>query len=264
MSKANLQDYKDHLAEFFKETEKKVVDGREQNLAEFGGKRLLHSGAAIKGGAASLERVIYEAIDTLAEEIPHWVGEGLSDTDARQETGAFLNDLVEKLASPENAYRVGTRAMGTESVADALDDLVTQTKEKLKAKVRKIELGVGPPEPKAQTVNTINADLIQGAIQQAGANSSQIANSSFSKTELSAAIDLLMRAIEDQDLKAAVSPDIDTIRAQLTKPEPNGNIIQEAGKSVRTIVEGAIGGAAGSGLANALPSAIQAFTSALG
>ena len=41
-----------------------------------------------------------------------------------------------------------------------------------------------------------------------------------------------------------------TIEAQLTQDEPNPIIVREAGKSLRTIVEGAVGGAVGTALSN--------------
>jgi hypothetical protein len=54
--------------------------------------------------------------------------------------------------------------------------------------------------------------------------------------------------------------DVETIRAQLQKPSPSRLIIQEAGRSLRNVVEGMTGGM----LAPAVTTAAAALWSALG
>jgi hypothetical protein len=45
-----------------------------------------------------------------------------------------------------------------------------------------------------------------------------------------------------EDIRTEIMADIDTIRAQLAKPSPNITIVQEAGKSVRNVLEGIAAG----------------------
>ena len=47
--------------------------------------------------------------------------------------------------------------------------------------------------------------------------------------------------LSDDDIEIATT-DIKTVQAQAKSPRPNGNIITESLKSLRTIFEGAIGG----------------------
>jgi hypothetical protein len=81
-----------------------------------------------------------------------------------------------------------------------------------------------------------------GQVQQGTKNSSQVAVDSFNSTDLTKAIDDLaaefLRAPEKPTRIAEIEADIATIRAQLAKPEPSKSILQEAGSSLRKLVEG--------------------------
>jgi hypothetical protein len=66
------------------------------------------------------------------------------------------------------------------------------------------------------------------------------------------------------DTLADLSADISTIRAQLAKSSPNKGIIQEAGKSMRNIVEGIVGGMLTTPVTTGVMTAAAMLWSALG
>jgi hypothetical protein len=99
------------------------------------------------------------------------------------------------------------------------------------------------------TYNTIHIQQMQGgAIAQAGPHSTQQQTITYNQqdfAELLKAIDILERHIDELRLDDAGKSDaqaqVDTIKAQL-RTKPNQIIIREAGKSLRSITEGIIGG----------------------
>ena len=98
--------------------------------------------------------------------------------------------------------------------------------------------------------------MIGGAIQQGTTGSTQ--NVTI-KIDLQAAQDAIAQAEEalksetaNPEILASISADLDTIKAQLRKPEPSTSVLVEAGRSLRTIAEGAAAGVLGSKLTTAL------------
>jgi len=94
-----------------------------------------------------------------------------------------------------------------------------------------------------------------GGIQQAGPHSTQhqtITYNSQELAELRQAIEILEQHIDELKLDAAANrkalAQVGTIKAQLTDDKPSPFIIMEAGKSLRNITEGVIGGLLASGI----------------
>jgi hypothetical protein len=97
------------------------------------------------------------------------------------------------------------------------------------------------------THNTINAKQIIGSpIQQASPHATQSAHLTFNVETAREALKAFETAIQNARLPAEtlaeLTPDIETIRAQLAKPSPSKLIIQEAGRSIRNVCEGIAGG----------------------
>jgi hypothetical protein len=107
--------------------------------------------------------------------------------------------------------------------------------------------------PPAQTIN-IGTNQ-NSPIQQIGSGASGVQNvrQEMSKTDLHAIVDLYRRHVDELNLDAATRRRADaqvaTIHAQL-QDEPDPTVIRAAGKSLRTIIEGAIGSALGNVAAN--------------
>jgi hypothetical protein len=106
-----------------------------------------------------------------------------------------------------------------------------------------------PPGFGSVTYNTLNIGHMEGGgIQLAGAHSTQhqtITYNSQDLDDLRQAIDILENRIDELNLDAAAKrkalAQVGTLKAQLSD-EPNPIIIKEAGRTLRNITEGAIGG----------------------
>ena len=105
-----------------------------------------------------------------------------------------------------------------------------------------------PPGFGSVTYNTVHIHHMQGgAIQQAGAHSTQhqtITYNSKDLVDLQQAIEILSQRIDELNLDAATKNNalaqVDTIKAQLSADKPIPTILTEAGRSLRNITEGAI------------------------
>lgn len=88
--------------------------------------------------------------------------------------------------------------------------------------------------------------MLGGAIQCNSPSATQIVSTSVNVDDAKAALAAFEIAIAevrlDKDAAASLKGDIDTIRAQLSKAHPSNSILQEAGRSVRNVVEGIVGG----------------------
>jgi hypothetical protein len=113
-----------------------------------------------------------------------------------------------------------------------------------------------PPGFGSVTYNTVHIHHMQGgAIQQAGAHSAQhqtITYNSKDLDDLRQAIEILEKHIDELNLHAAAKRkalvQVDTLKAQLGDDEPNPTILKEAGRTLRNITEGAIGGVIATGV----------------
>lgn len=94
----------------------------------------------------------------------------------------------------------------------------------------------------------------QSPLQHISAGAHGVQNTSYSVNDLQSIVELYRRHIDELQLEPALRRKADaqvaTIEAQLID-QPDPTIIQAAGKSLKTIIEGAIGGAAGNALASA-------------
>jgi hypothetical protein len=85
-----------------------------------------------------------------------------------------------------------------------------------------------------------------GLLQQGTRHSHQSASNSFDREGAQAALTSFTEALKTLSLPADKLTDLqanlDTVRAQLAKPAPSLSIIQEAGRSVRNLIEGVMAG----------------------
>jgi hypothetical protein len=96
--------------------------------------------------------------------------------------------------------------------------------------------------------NTFHIHNMGGGVQVAGSHSTQYQTTTYNSqdlADLSQAIDILAQHIDELKLDDAAKrkalAQVNTIKAQLSD-EPNPTIIREAGRTLRSITEGAIGG----------------------
>jgi hypothetical protein len=110
-----------------------------------------------------------------------------------------------------------------------------------------------PPQNPATTIHI--GENYNSPIQQisAGAHGTQATTYTITNSQLRAAIDTYKKHADELSLdpgaRRRADAQIATIEAQL-QDEPDPTIVKSAGKSLKKIIEGAIGGAAGNVLAN--------------
>src|SRR5690606_1824011 len=131
----------------------------------------------------------------------------------------------------------------------ALNGIVAQAKTRILARVREFELGTDRdrnPRPTSVT-NIVHARDIVGGIQQAGGDAVQANSVNLSAESIGVALEhLKLRVLAAvPSVAAEIEPDAVSVRGQLSKSEPNSVIVQEAGRSIRTVIEGAAGGVIG-------------------
>jgi hypothetical protein len=105
------------------------------------------------------------------------------------------------------------------------------------------------------TYNTINIQHMEGSsIQQAGSHSTQVQSVAYGQQDfdnLKRALDLMEQYFDQLQLDAASArtarAQIGTLKAQLTD-EPNPTILKEAGKTLRNVTEGVVGGLISAGV----------------
>lgn len=118
-------------------------------------------------------------------------------------------------------------------------------------------LTFSPTERAAAAAATQNVANFYGPVsgihvQQAGHNSLQVATALPEPKALAAFLDQVRHELPklklDADVQAELDAEIDTLTVQAKSPRPKAPIIKEGLRSVRSILEGAAGGAAGQAL----------------
>jgi hypothetical protein len=158
-----------------------------------------------------------------------------------------------------------------ETSLSGVDHIVTEQcaalDKRLDFLLRQFDVGLfNPTEPEGPAVaqNYISIGHMTGSnIQQASPGAKQTLEFNLNIETIKKALTTFESAVTSaslpSDTLADVRADVDTIRAQLAKPSPSKVIIQEAGKSLRNVVEGIAGGM----LTPAVTSAAAALWSAL-
>jgi len=226
----------------------------------------LHSSRAVILTIEAVKKEFDVGIEKALGELRRTIRTTKLDRDElRQATMQCLMNFAEsaKAITGADQFRTMVRAgeidkrLGARAEIDKRLELFDQD---LQFMMRQFDVGLfNPQEPEVpQASNAININkMIGGAIQQGSPHATQIAEINVSAARAALA---KFEAALPQETKSQAMPDIQTIRAQLSKPKPSHVIIQEAGKSLRNIVEGI-----GAGLmAPALATAALALWSALG
>lgn len=198
------------------------------------------------------------------------VGELESMRGAGKNAGTFIMYFPKKLeaelmASMEMAFQPALFISGAQihGILDAVRNLVLDWSLKLEAAGVLGENMTFSREEKDRAANsvmyqienqTVIHNMSQSQVQQGTTGSTQIFQGP--PVDMHAVMTLVkeLRALLPEsglapDDQAEVEADLSTIEAQSKSPRPRSQIIKEALRSVRTVLEGATGGAAGAGLA---------------
>jgi hypothetical protein len=185
----------------------------------------------------------------------------LEPADLRQATLQCLaNFMIEAKALIGSAKFRGFPSVTIDENERSLDQHLTFV-------TRQFDVGFfQPEEPQVPQVhNAINIGAMTGStIQQGSPGAKQSVQFSLTVESARTALDAFEKAIQGvripPDILGEIVADVQTIKAQLSKPAPSMAIVQEAGRSLRAIVEGVAAGL----LTSPVIAAAPALWSALG
>lgn len=267
LSDAQEPDLFEYLAIRRTEFEQMLRDGRNRVLAQASARGTLQSGGTHKLCVGSMEQMFDEYVTDLSGLIDRWAGEQLPEKRIREIITGHLRQAVEELATAETACGALNRGI-REGTLDAINGIVSQTKTRVLARVRQFELGADRPLSVAPSalVQIVHAHNIIGGVMQAGGEATQVNTVQLSAETIGASLDhlLILLAETAPELRAEIEHDAATIQSQLKKTDPNPTIVQEAGRSIRTVLEGAAGGVLATAMTPGLAQAITAFGAAIG
>ncbi len=181
------------------------------------------------------------------------------------------NELRQRTIERLNQYAAAMKAIMPRSEASILPGYITEQfaalDDHLQFSVRQYDVGFFmPSEPEVPQVSnaiTIN-EMNNSVVQQGSPGATQSQNITIRIDEAKAAIAAIEAGVGELSLVAEkfsdLQSDIATIKAQLVKGTPSHSILGEAARSVRNIIEGAVGGM----LTPALTSALAALGKATG
>jgi hypothetical protein len=139
--------------------------------------------------------------------------------------------------------------------------------------LRQFDVGILEPAepempPMARNYINISGTITGSTIAQASPGAKQSVEFNLNVETVNKALAAFETAVTSASLPpdtlAELTADIGTIRAQLAKSRPNQGIIQEAGKSLRNVVEGIVGGMLTAPVTTAVTTAAAMLWSALG
>ena len=267
MSDAQEVDFQQHLDRRLPNLALDLRKAREQVLANAASKGTLNGGPELKQGVSAMETTISDYLAETISLADRWSGPALPFDRARAMIVAHLSSVITDHATTETAYRVGTRRPPDGALRE-MEALVRQAKARLELRLKEFELGADRdrnPRPVSVT-NIVHATNIIGGVQQAGGAAIQANTVSLSAEVIGASLDHLLAHLVDapQELLTELEPDAATIRSQLAKADPNPTIVQESGRTIRNVIEAAVGGALGNAMSPGIAQALAAFSAAIG
>jgi hypothetical protein len=208
----------------------------------------LRSGATAKMVLSAARDSLDEGTNKLLADLQHFADNSDLDRDElRQITGGHCESLTEITLGVAQAAidRLGIGGAAQAFVDEMKEDMHRSTSRKM----RQFDIGLWHERVKAGggvTSNTINAESINGPIQQGSHGSIQQVSQNIELGALPTAVATFEATLSECPPSAMVNDlraDIATLKSQLTKAQPNKGILQEVGKSIRSITEGITAGA---------------------
>jgi hypothetical protein len=171
-----------------------------------------------------------------------------------QSTKLHPKQLRDSTVNELENFRLQLEAIGREKsnvVQGGMEAFVdresTKLRDDLRYMIRQFDVGFFQPsqgEAKMTTNNTISVHSLVGNISQSSPNSTQSTNIDVGdlRNALVSFSEAIKRAALPSEKLDEILSDVATIHAQLSKQSPSGGIIQEAGKSIRNVIEGIAAG----------------------
>lgn len=187
----------------------------------------------------------------------------LDPGELRQHTGQRLSNFV-------NGMEAIARTAEARLMPNYPKDQVAAMNRHLQFVLRQFDVDFFPNEPEVPHVsNTMNIDtMINSAVQQGSPGATQSQSVVINVDEAKAAMAVIEAHYGDLNLPAEklsdLQNDLTTIKAQLAKATPLHSIVCEGVRSIRNVVEGAIGGMLTPGIAPVINAALVALGKATG
>ena len=229
--------------------QQKLAADKSAILAKHSAAGRLRSGATLKAIAEAFEMNLLEFCkDTFAHTQSWRSVEGLDEKTLRSWTSKFLREVMATVPEPNYVSYGGPLK---ESADDAVETLVDGSKAKANVEIQNFELGVGNPSAATSPNYVVNAHTIIGGVQQGTVGSTQSNVVEISVIDVTQALQQIvteLAATGRGDVAHAIQADVETLKVQLAKPEPNRTILREAAGSVKSVIEGALGGIIGTAM----------------
>lgn len=227
--------------------------------AKHAAKGLLNSGGTVKLTIDAVRDVVERTADNvLGQLVQAAQSSGLDPIELRKVVQEELEEFVRRARNatkPEQLQRMaGGVASRNQAISDRLDEIDAIVSKKLR------HFDQGFFRPAAQSVpqfthnTTTVGTMIGGVIQQSGLGSTQAATTSvgINVTEALSAIEVLEATLASaamvEEARAEVEAEFATLKAQLKKRSPSSVVLKETFRSLRNVVEGAVGGVGASAL----------------
>jgi hypothetical protein len=242
-----IQDYSNWLAYHLD----KAIDRARRAISQVES-RTLAGGSYMSGRTVGLvfdaaDEEMERGIDAALGELKRGVNRDLLDHDLlREATEKALRAFAEMMRTLVRA----NRWEGLGKVKDVVDRRLAGFDARVDFALHQFDVGhLDPVEPEIPLTmgNSINIGVMAGGAVQQGTNQSNqtlsvTINFSDARDALVAFEKALVEEPPSRELLAEIKPELDTIKAQLAKPSPSVAILTEAGRTLRTIIEGAAGG----------------------
>ncbi|MGN6597594.1 hypothetical protein [Sphingopyxis terrae] len=265
MSQATAEQFRSYLDQQRTELDDQIDRARNAALARASGFGTPLGSAAYKFCSNAARETLTDYLTRISDMIGRWHGPSLTEHDARSIVVQHLHATLDEIIRPEVVFKMGNRQQDADLAAfqPELDSM----KRSLQAKL--LEIGVGADRehnmPAGSVVNIVHAGSI-GNLQQAGDRSRQKMNVPLSAEAIASSLKLLTAQLRDAspEILERIEEHVAAIEVQLAKPEPDTGVVQEAGRSIRTVVEGALGGAIGTIMTPGIAQALRALGAVLG
>ena len=225
-----------HLREQHDRLRERINAGQTAIAQEMSPLGRVRSSSAMHAGVRMLDETLSSYFDFALESAPKWIGTSLPEEIVRELFASELREVLYELTIPRAAYRPHPPEVAF------LEPLREKLDERLDAfAARPLTTGNTDQAPK---IEVRKASSVAEAIRSAQETEEQTSSIvQLTTGEIEAALERLstiMADLQEGVLEIRLEPDLQTIRSQLKKEDPNVVILQEAGKSVEAILKSSV------------------------
>lgn len=204
------------------------------------------SGTTIKRIVDAVEATLESVIAGMHQELIRGIETTKFDpSELRSIAAQRLDDFL--LAAISVGKIDDLKGWGGHSARAVIDQRIDDMKTMISHRWRQFDVGFSKPQqPLALSGHVVYASNNMGTVQVGTGNAVQHVMVNIDRAAIAGTIAIVERELQIAELphdpKSAIQAEIDTVKAQLSKAEPNRTILREAGKTLRNVAEGIAGG----------------------